>query len=265
MLHETEFQKLDVVDVSAVVVGISKRWWVSSPNGDRGSAKEKMDANHFDVLPIDADDDPVSEYFTTDEWGRYDSVTREAIDYQDVIDYRESVGNVLRGFVEEGRRFYFLEDRTGVVGLVTSSNLNSRMARIYLYDSVCELEQTAGELLNQQFDGNDGDRGHYDDAVGNFEDDSKSEERAEWLVEYLYIKTLLRLVRSLTEDDSDLERPSDDQLDELRKFRRCVAHPVKGLLSGERDLEWVSRQYQEVERLNFELRQESVAEISSEQ
>jgi hypothetical protein len=72
LIHEFHFQREDIVDINAAVVGISRsRRTKVEPNvASNEHSRRVMKANGFDVLPID-DGRRVHEYFNAQELGVY--------------------------------------------------------------------------------------------------------------------------------------------------------------------------------------------------
>lgn len=266
MIHHLEFQRTNVVDVSAAVVGISRKQWVShSPGDSREETKHIMARRRFDVMPIEPEsNEPFSEYFVTSHWGEYKEIERKSLSYGDVIRYDAPMGEVLARFQAEDQNHLFLEKRGRVVGLVTVGNLNSRMARVYFYDLICEFERRAGVLVADSFDYDSAllaytnDHAGGDRGIGKFED-HKEEGAAANLVHYLGFGTLMELLQELhTDNDKRLELTDEalhrlDRAVDIKNLRNQVMHAVQDIDAPRFSRGWLVSRLEDIGELNFHL------------
>jgi len=65
-----------------------------------------------------------------------------------VIPLQTHIRDVVKGFTENNRLFYFLTQESRVVGLISVANLNSREVKVYLFALLSELEVRLGIFLS---------------------------------------------------------------------------------------------------------------------
>ncbi len=144
---ESRFHADIAANVTAAVVGISRERWDYAPDSmPEHEARAMMCDRRYDVLPIHSDDG-VREYYRTTEWDTYDSIHRDQISQDELISADTPIREVVGGSAEDGRRWYFLECDTQVVGLVSIVNLNSLPFQTYLYTFLNEYEMLLGQFL----------------------------------------------------------------------------------------------------------------------
>ncbi len=261
LIHEFHFQRERIVDINAAVVGISSSRWTKAASKEASieQAQEIMQANGFDVLPID-DGQRVRGYFNTQEWGNYTSIKQETINYRDVISYQTSIREVVKGFAMENRYFYFLESENRTVGLVTIANLNCRQMQIYLFSLFCELETALATYLSlamsqveikiafsqtQSPRRSDIDKRH--------ERDSRQGVDAPY-VEYLYFSDLLLLIDAKQLAQLGISPTRQTALKELTEWRNRVAHPTKSLIRRPDEVGVLWQNLDLIEEVLFQLR-----------
>jgi hypothetical protein len=112
MEQELHFLRENIVEVDAAVVGISSARWtaISEAEATPENAALIMNKNHFDILPI-VTGYGVKEYFCTDKWNVYTSISRKTITHRDAIQLDTRLRDVIRGFALDSRLFYFLSDK----------------------------------------------------------------------------------------------------------------------------------------------------------
>ena len=140
-----------VVDVDAAVVGIGKPRWRSLKwsEASEATACRIMAEYRFDVIPIEDEDGEVREYFYSDRWNSYDSVSRKRLTYEDVIPSNTSIREAIRLLADNKRHFFFLTTEHRVTGLVSVANLNCRQVRVFLFALLSELERRLGALVSE--------------------------------------------------------------------------------------------------------------------
>lgn len=273
MRPDLSFEREHVVDVDAAVVGISRHRWAaltSEDAADLDRARSIMDANGFDVMPVvDASGD-VQSYVATETWGDYSgTLIQRPIDANDTIPQRTPLEEILRGFAEDGRDFYFLSSYGRLTGLVSLTNLNCRQARVFLYGLVSEVEGALGDLVQQAIDG-----GTLTDAavlaeakpsVAEAYDEAKSGGVNPKVVEFLYLSDLAKVVRK-HDLFGPLGYPSRKRFEtdfkRLVQMRNRVAHPLRGLIEARKDVGSLWRDVLVCERSLSALRQSGHSESS---
>lgn len=262
MRPDLAFEREHVVDVDAAVVGISRsRWAALTPDdaADLDRARAVMHENGFDVMPVEDADGEVRSYVTTATWGDFGRpVERRDIGPQDIISQRTPLEEVVRGFAEDARDFYFLSSYGRLTGLVTVVNLNCRQARVFLYGLICEFETALGDLirgaitaghltaetiLSDLSDGRSDVRDGFAEAqAGGVEPD---------ITEFLYLTDLTRIVRlhDLYGPLGCADRPAFKKaFSHLNETRKRVAHPTRALIGSRGAVATLWTDVQAVER-----------------
>ena len=261
MIHELHFQREDIIDINAAVVGISRSRWTAATPSDTSieHAQKIMKANGFDVLPID-DGRRVREYFNTQDWGVYTSIEQKPISYRDVISYQTPIRDVIKGFVAEKRNFYFLESENRIVGLVTVGNLNCRQVQIYLFSLFCELETAMAAYLSSLMS-QDEIRNAFSQSrspkFSEVESRYKNDQKRgvdESYVEYLYFSDLIRLIAPKQWAQLEISPARQTALKELKEWRNRVAHPTMSLIRKPENVEALWYSLDSVEEILFQLR-----------
>lgn len=246
MRFDFYYRREHVVDIDAAVVGVSRLRWSSlsaEEADDLERARLIMQQRQFDIMPIDGGDH-VAGYVRTASWGDFTEVERHELKPGDVISQHLPLEEVIRGFTEEERLYYFLASYGRITGLITVVNLNCRQAKVYLYALINELEVSLGAFMRRCL--NDGALNEEQvlsevrpGTRKRFEKDRKAGVEAD-LVEYLYLPELLdvlgkhQLLQSLgLSDDHGSENPMGD----IVVLRNRVAHPVRSLVEKPADIE----------------------------
>jgi len=111
LFDEWHFNRENVVDLNAAVVGIRRNRWRWVPDGtSRETAIQIMREERYDVLPITAANGAVIGYFRTRSWNDYSSITHEAITYKDVLPLQTHIRDLIKDFATKRRFFYFLSN-----------------------------------------------------------------------------------------------------------------------------------------------------------
>jgi hypothetical protein len=264
-MEDTRFLRESVVDVNAAVVGISRSRWISV-SGTKATAEQAaqiMQANRFDILPVE-DPSGVSEYFHTRKWNDYLAVDRRAITHRDVISFVTPLRDVIRGFALEPRDFYFLVSERMVVGLVSLANLNCRQVYVYLFSLLSELEVQLGNLVTRHCS----DQKLLETTWGPREDGKyrgvkkryKSDRALGYdvpFVEYMYLTDLVKVIgeKGLFGQMGYQDcRQFMGAFGRLVKLRNKVAHPNRSLITGPESCKELWQGIDEVEGVLFRLR-----------
>ena len=126
--YDVHFLADTVAHINAAAVGISRNRW-SSIKAEEATEREalaRMQAGSFDVLPITTEV-AVKEYFQTDKWNDFTSVSRKSITHRDVIPLHTHIRDVIKGFASESRLFYFLRGHLTIHMLNTAYQRHSRI------------------------------------------------------------------------------------------------------------------------------------------
>lgn len=264
MLDDFYFLKESVVDVNAAIVGISKSRWIAIEENlaTQEQAIEIMRAEHFDVLPITSGS-AVKEYFQTEKWNDYSSISRKSITHRDVIPLHTNVRELIKGFASKSRLFYFLSNENRIAGLVSIANLNSRQVKIYLFSLLSELEIRLGtfiaekvsedELLAMTFGDDDTER--YEEIKARYKEDKKNGVEVAF-VEYLYLSDLINIT---VEKDLYLtlgygKSQFKKDFGSLNELRKAVAHPNRSIITKANSVERLWQRIDRIEEALFRLR-----------
>lgn len=236
------FLRNGIIDVDAAVVGVGSRSWVCIAHSDaqEETAQRIMQCRRFDVLPVNGED-RVTEYFRTETWNDFGKIRREPITHRDVMPARTSIRDVIKGFAETDRVFYFLTDEGWISGLVTIVNLNCRQVKVYLFGLISELETRLGEFIVERVSANDlyeltfgGGLERKHRAVHNRYLRDKKNGVEVPLVEYLYLLDLIEVVDErqlfgVLGYDREKFKTSFCAYNELRN---AVAHPTRSIVTS---------------------------------
>ena len=145
---DARFLRENVVDIDAAVVGIHRTRWtdIDSSSATKERASEMMGEGRFDVLPI-VDGTDLRQYYCTDNWGDFSSVSRKSITHRDVIPSSTHIREVIKGFTTERQHFFFLANERRIVGLISVVNLNCRQVKVYLFSLLSELEVSLANFI----------------------------------------------------------------------------------------------------------------------
>lgn len=139
------------LELTVAQIGINKWDWICSEVYDKNSALDQMARNRFDILPVVVNH-VVENYFQTNDWGDFSSITLKKITKEDVIYYRLSFMDLIHKMVHEDRFHYFLGDSKEVLGLISLNNLNCLAVYNYIYQIIASLEQLVSNYLKNNFD-----------------------------------------------------------------------------------------------------------------
>jgi CBS domain-containing protein len=131
-------------DIFIAQAGVHKTDWITaSPDESIESIVHKMSANRYDILPIIDNVGRCQTFYRTIEWARFDEENIELanIEPEDRLYYLTDIDDAIKRFAATGRKFYFLDNLTDVVGLVTISDLNCKQIYLYLYSLVSLFER----------------------------------------------------------------------------------------------------------------------------
>lgn len=266
MIEEIFYLDEGHIKINAASIGISGRRWtcINATTILGESYKSLMKDNRFDILPIIAADGTTSEFFKTVKPSNYDTITRQTISYKDVLPLDTSVRDIIKGFVEDNRTFYFLTYHSRITGLITLANLNCRQVQVYIFGLICELERAITdfiednlkprqleEFITKKAETNEKMKKilmHYKELV-QLELENK-------LIEHLYLSDFFNVIKHfdlvtklgyLNSDWSDLTG--------INELRHLVAHPTRSLLDNDNDVNRLWTRIEKVEDLTFRLNQ----------
>ncbi len=245
MLYDKHFVRENIVDVDAAVIGISRKAWKSfkDKEADLEKVREIMSKQRFDILPIESDSG-VKEYFHTDRWNDFSSISRKQILGTDVIHYRTSLRDLIEGFASQSKQFFFLDDEEEVIGLVSIVHLNERQVKVYLFNLLSELEIRLSHflssrvseetLMEMEFKISDEQNDKvlsYEKIKGNYKSDVKYGVDVSF-TEYLYLSNFIRIIRKLgLHKDLGYSGKQYDKLGSLNDLRNLVAHPNRSIIT----------------------------------
>ena len=258
------FQRESVLDINAAVVGVSKSKWkyIDEDGADENKAIVLMKENRFDILPI-MQEASIREYYQTNNWNNYTSVSRKHITHKDIIHFQTHIRDVIKRFANESRLFYFLSNEHRIVGLISVVNLNCRQVKVYLFSLLSELEirlgnfitenVTTDELMRMTFNGTT--KGKHEDVKARYTSD-KAKGYDVPFVEYLYLSDLInvmiekRLYSKLGYSRTFFEK----HFGSLNEFRHNIAHPARSIINRADSVNKLWNKIDHIEEALFKLR-----------
>lgn len=251
------FLREAVVHVDAAAVGLGRAQWycVKDSEASEARAAALMEERRFDVLPIEATDGEVREYFRTGRWNDFTSVTRHRITYPDVLPSPTPIREVIRELATKRREFFFLTgDDGGLAGLLSIANLNCRQVRVFLFALLSELEGRLGAFLEERVDSRTLEKALKGNGKRHYLRDRQrgTDERP---IEYLGFAELVELAAQTgLLAEVDLAIPDALEVRELRKLRNRIAHPIRSVARGPGSVAGLWRWIYLVEEMLFGLR-----------
>ena len=266
MIEEIFYLDEGHIKITAASVGISSRRWTSltSATIEGDNFKSVMKDNRFDILPIVSADGTTNQFFKADKPNQYDIISKQTISYKDVLPLDTSVREIIRGFAEDNRTFYFLTYHSRITGLITLGNLNCRQVQVYIFGLICELERRLTDFIEDNLS---------KEQLENFMTDKSSTNdklRESWeryqelvlsdlenkLMEHLYLIDFFTIIEHF-ELNAKLGYSKNkwEELTTINDLRHLVAHPTRSLLDKNNDVNKLWRRIGRVEDLSFRLNQ----------
>ncbi len=266
MIEEIFYLDEGHIKITAASVGISGRRWtcINATTIEGDSYKSLMKDNRFDILPIIAADGTTSEFFKTDKPNNYDTISRQAISYKDVLPLDTSVRDIIKGFVTDNRTFYFLTYHNRITGLITLGNLNCRQVQVYIFGLICELERAITDFIENNLS-----NGQLEEFITKKSETNEKmknillhyKELAQLdlenkLIEHLYLSDFFNVIKHF-DLVTKLGYLNNDwsELAGINELRHLVAHPTRSLLDKGNDINRLWTRIEKIEDLNFRLNQ----------
>ncbi len=260
MVDEHHFMREDVIDINAAVVGISRNRWTALRRDEASDARAltRMKAGPFDVVPVIEADGAILEYYRTEQWNDFSSVTRQELVHGDCLPLQAHIREVIKGFARDDRFFYFLTNNNRVAGLVTAADLNGRQVRVYLFGLISELEIRLGTLLMdslsrkelQKFKLKAEEKARFDEDVSNGLELP--------YVEYLYLAELFNICaqhKLFSQIGFASRNKFEGATGTLNELRKRVAHPTRSLVTKADSVVHLWERIRLTEDILFRLRQ----------
>ena len=253
------YNREDIVNIDAAVVGISKSNWKYLPieKADKNTARHIMKKHRYDVLPIENEDGDVSRYFLTQSWNSFENIKCNKVEYRSVIPFNTPIRTVIKDLAEKDKLFFFLSNRNEINGLISYVNLNCRQVKIFLFSLISELEIKLGNVvrkhLNEEQIINSINKTK---LIESYEEDKKAGSEPD-IVEYLYLTDLTNLIRKKDlayELDYSSKNKFDDDFGRINDLRHQVAHPTRSLITTSNSVSKLWDKIQIIEKALFNLR-----------
>lgn len=257
VLKDSRFSTENLVCIHAAAAGISRAGWtaIDASLATYERASEVMRTNCFDVLPI-VSGSAVKEYFRTDHWNDYSSISRKAVTDADLIPWNTKIRDVIGRLSMEKRLFYFLNDDQGIVGLISVANLNRRPVKVYLFNLLCELELRLGQFISMYVQDPElyemtlgsTTKGKHEEIKKRYQDDKDNGTDLP-LVEYLYLSDLVNVIlsRKLHSHLGYSRTGFEKSLGSLSNLRHAVAHPARSIVAESGTVEKLWRRIERIE------------------
>lgn len=259
--------------ITAATVGVALEDWIclQPQNDNEAAARQLMQQQQLDVLPVTASDGQAYEYYRTAGKGQYQTVKKHAISYKDTLPSNTHIKEVFRSFITQKRGFYFLRNRGEIVGIISIADLNNRQVKTYLYGLLCDLETDLSHFIKKSLPeqdildyleeaangpGSAHKKRKGSEVLDRYYRDAEDDIRIH-ITEYLYLSHYFYLI----EDKGLFDRPLKYNLQDwialsrgINQIRNVVAHPVQPLIQQAGELEKVWEQLETIYDLNFRLR-----------
>lgn len=266
MIEELFYLDGGHVKITAASVGISQSRWINISHQDikNDNYKILMKSARLDVLPICDQNGAVSSYFKTDRPNFYDKISRHSISYKDVLPLDTSIPDVIKSFVTENRRFYFLTLHNKITGLITLGNLNCRQVQVYIFALICELERALGEFVDEELTDEQLENliskkaktndkyvkilQHYKELISSDLENKLTEHL--FLIDFFLVIEHFNLNTKLSYSKNEWTA-----FKSINELRNLVAHPTRSLLDKNNDIERLWNRIRKIEELVFRLDQ----------
>jgi len=266
MIEEIFYLDEGHIKITAASVGISSRRWtcVNATTIKGDNYKSIMMDNCFDILPIISADGTTNEFFKTDKLNNYDTISRQIISYKDVLPLDTSVREIIKGFVDDERTFYFLTYQSRITGLITVGNLNCRQVQVYIFVLICELERKLTAFIEDNLSSEQLENFMTDKSTTNkklkevWENYQKLVKSGleNKLIEHLYLIDFFTIIEHFDLNAKlRYSKSKWKELTSINDLRHLVAHPTRSLLDKNNNIEKLWRRIGRVEDLSFRLNQ----------
>jgi hypothetical protein len=239
------------LELTVAQIGINKWDWVDIDGERIQEAKEKMQSNRFDILPI-VENGVCSSYFKTKEWGNFNTIEVHHISDDDKLYYRLSFIDLLRNMLKNQKQFYFLTDTQENLGLISINNLNCLAVYNFLFQITASIERIVSDFLKEILNEDE-----VIEILKNTSDNQansvvenylklKSKNSENTIFEHLYLQTLGTILKNVAHK---IPKDKKDILTYRKKFcadnlywdiRNKVAHPVRPLFTDKKSIENVN-------------------------
>jgi len=272
MIEELYFQDEAKPKVSAASVGISKLRWVCAYPEDLNNQRYaiKMKENRFDVLPIEKDNE-IKEYFRTQSPNDYVNIEKHKIQFQDTIDLRTEIDQIISSLNQKNRTFYFLTLNSKIKGLITVGNLNCKQVQVHIFHLICELERCLGDFLNDQMTNEEildwalekSDKTNPNDKYAKMvksynelvEDDLENK-----FTEHFFFVDFFNLIREKKLNvNLDLSSNEWKKYNSINEIRNRIAHPTRSLIDRKNTLEKLDKRLDKIKELTYKLKENTPA------
>jgi hypothetical protein len=243
------FKASGIPAITDAIAGICKTEWTFIEKGAQiDEVSRVMFKNRFDILPVKEPDGSYIYFYKTNKWGDYQTNNLELMRISEFTPmyYLTNIQDVVAMFAQKKTNFFFLDNFTEVIGLITISNLNCQYVYTYIYNQIVQLEHALASYIYQSRISEDEviiifskrlESENSLEAIKRFEmDKSKGTDRP--FFEYLYLVDLFYILREFglvgKIDISDIKYKK--AIKKITKIRNTVAHPTKSLIQNEKSI-----------------------------
>lgn len=237
-------------EITVALAGINRLDWMAVQEDASVEYCYTIMANsRFDVLPVVNKKGDLIGYYTTAVWGKYvqNQMGYFEIEQQDRLYFLTHIHDAIKKFAKTSRKFFFLDNQSDIVGLITIGNLNCKHMYVYLYNLIVQLEQSLGkylllkgvtdrEIIQILEAKSDSDSAR--EVLRRYrEDDAKGFDYK--LIEYLYLTQLGDIFKKqkLHEAIGFSTKKFDVHVARINELRNTVAHPNKSIINNGRSIE----------------------------
>jgi len=248
MKEEYYFKHHGNPEITVALPGISKTDWscVTRMEGIN-DAQNKMQTHKFDIMPIKESDGSYKRFYKTIEWGKYEKIEENEIKTEDSIYYLTNIEDVIKAFFNTNKKFFFLDNETDIVGLISIGNLNSKHVYLYLYNLVAQFEISLVNLIEKSgiddlnliamFEKRTESKNSLDALKRYKEEDEKGLDYK--FIEYIYLTDLAYIIKkkNLIQNLGMNKNEFDKGISAINEtIRKAIAHPNKSLIRNDKSI-----------------------------
>ncbi len=231
----------------------------------------QMKQRGYDVVPIWCEKrKEYCSYYHTIIPGTYSSGKIKKIDLsRDSIYYLTHIEDTIRLLIEKDHNFFFLNNYSDIVGIITLADFNSRYFYNWLHFKLTELERKLGNSLlsyqsvniiyekAQKISLIENEEGKlFRESIDRYQNDSSHNAQL-LFIEYLYLSQLIFLFKEfkLFEKLGYKNRGEfENNMSKLKEIRNIVAHPIRSLVINKESLTNLWKGIKKINELNSKLK-----------
>ena len=201
----------------------------------------------------------------------YDTILRHTISDKDILPLDTSIREIIKGFADDKKTFYFLAYHSLITGIITLGNLNCRQVQVYIFALICELELGLTDFIENNLN---------DEQLEDFMDKksvTNKKLKEIWekyqklsksglenkLLEHLYLIDFFTIIEHFDLITKfEYSKSKWKELTSINDLRHSIAHPTRSLVDKKNDVNQLWRRIGRIEDLSFRLNQLKQTQIS---